>query len=485
MRVLLVNPPSLFLPSEPVRASLPLGLAYVASFLEAHGHEVEVLDALGSGLKHREKAEGGLIRVGMGEGEMRRRMEEFELVGVGCSFSPLVGETLRVVRLAKEAGARVVVGGLHASLRPEEVIKGGADFVVVGEGEKTMLELVETLEGRGSLARVRGLVFRRGGGLVRNPPRPPLRNLDALPFPARHLFPLEEYFRVRSHAAATRGRRVTGMVTSRGCPHRCLFCSVWVMWRGWRARSPANVVDEVEELVKRWGVDEVHFEDDNLTLDPDRIRGICREMARRGLRVDWATPNGVEVGTLTEELLEEMRRSGCYSLSFGLEHGDPLFRRRIGKNYSPSHVRRIVRRAKELGIWTHAFFIVGWPWETEESLERTLRFAEEVGVDFATFFVAVPFPGTPLERLWEELGLEKPDLPLHPQFRPVVDLETLKAEELGRWLRRSHRRFHARRILRTLSSPRELFWRLRSLPDLLFLLRLIRHFREELLGRYG
>jgi magnesium-protoporphyrin IX monomethyl ester (oxidative) cyclase len=244
------------------------------------------------------------------------------------------------------------------------------------------------------------------------------------------------------------------------------------------------VVDEVEELVEGWGVDEVHFEDDNLTLDRERMRGICREMVRRGVEVDWATPNGVEVGTLTEDLLEEMRRSGCYSLSFGLEHGDPLSRRRIGKDFSPSHVRRIVRRAKELGIWTHAFFIVGWPWETEESLERTLRFAEEVGVDFATFFVAVPFPGTPLERLWEELGLEKPDLPLRPQFRPVVDLETLKAEELGRWLKRSHRRFHARRLLRLLSS-RELSWRLRSLPDLLFLLRLIRHFREELLGRYG
>ena len=484
MRVLLVNPPLLFPPSEPVRASLPLGLAYVASFLEAHGHEVEVLDALGSGWRRRERVEGGLVRVGVGEEEMRRRMEGFEIVGVGCSFSPLVGETLRVVGMAREAGAKVVVGRLHASLRPEEVVEGGADFVVVGEGEETMLELVEAVEKGGSPARVRGLVFKRGGKTVGTPPRPLLRDLDALPFPARHLFPLEEYFRIRSHAAATRGRRVTGVVTSRGCPRRCIFCSVQAMWGGWRARSPANVVDEVEELVEGWGVDEVHFEDDNLTLDRERMRGICREMVRRGVEVDWATPNGVEVGTLTEDLLEEMRRSGCYSLSFGLEHGDPLFRRRIGKDFSPSHVRRIVRRAKELGIWTHAFFIVGWPWETEESLERTLRFAEEVGVDFATFFVAVPFPGTPLERLWEELGLEKPDLPFRPQFRPVVDLETLKAEELGRWLKRSHRRFHARRLLRALSS-RELSWRLRSLPDLLFLLRLIRHFREELLGRYG
>jgi len=237
------------------------------------------------------------------------------------------------------------------------------------------------------------------------------------------------------------------------------------------------VVDEVEELVRRWGIEEVQFEDDNLTLDRKRMRGICREMIRRRVRVSWSTPNGVEAGTLTEELLEEMRRAGCRWLSFGLEHGDPLFRRRMGKDFSPSHVRRIVGKAKELGIWTHAFFIVGWPWETEESLERTLRFAEEVGVDFASFFTLLPLPGTPLERLWEEWGLEKPDLSLHRLFHPVVDLETLKAEELSRWLGRAYWRFHSRRLLRWMLSPGELLGRLGS-GELSFFLRLAGHFAE-------
>lgn len=321
--------------------------------------------------------------------------------------------------------------------------------------------------------------------MVRNPPRPPLRDLDSLPFPAWHLFPMEGYFRVKGHAAAVRGR-VAPLLTSRGCPNRCIFCSVPLVWGGcWRARSPENVVEEIEWLVEGWGVEEVHFEDDNLSLDRERMRGICREMVRRGVEVDWATPNGIDVRTLTEDLLEEMRRAGCYFLSFGLEHGDPLFRERMGKLYSPSHVRKIVKRAKELGIWTHAFFMVGWPWETGESLERTLRFAEEVGVDFATFFAVVPFPGTPLEGLWEELGLEKPELALSPFFRPQVDLEGLGKEELGKWLERASLRFQLRVLLRWSRHPGELLARLGSAEDLRFFLRLARHFSGEVARRYG
>jgi magnesium-protoporphyrin IX monomethyl ester (oxidative) cyclase len=482
MKVLLVNPPSLFPSSEVPRASLPLGLAYIASSLETRGHEVEVLDAFVSGWKNRRRM-GEVVRVGMGEEEIRSRMEGFELVGVSCSFSSSASEALKTARLAREAGAKVVVGGVHASVRPEEVVEGGADFAVVGEGEETMLELVGKLERGESPSRVRGIVLRRGKRVVRNPPRPLLRNLDILPFPARHLFPMEEYFRVEGRAAASRGK-ATGMITSRGCPRRCFFCTIPVVWGCWRGRSPRNVVDEVEELVEEWGIEEVHFEDDNLTADGRRMRGICREMVRRKVGVSWAAPNGVEVGTLTSGLLEEMRRSGCYWLSFGLEHGDPLFRRRVGKFFSPSHARRVVRKAKELGIWTHAFFIVGWPWETKESLEKTFRFAEEVGLDSASFFAAIPLPGTPLERLWGKLGLETPDLVFHPHFRPMVDLETLKAEELGRWLKKAHRKFHIRRFLHWLESPRELLGRLGSVRDLLFFLRLARHFAGEMARRY-
>ncbi|MEM2978445.1 MAG: radical SAM protein [Candidatus Hadarchaeales archaeon] len=484
MKVFLVNPPSLSLPTA-LRISPPLGLAYVASYLEAHGHEVVVLDATLSARRGK-REEGGLVRVGMTPGEIRRKVEAWgaEVVGVSCVSSTLRGEVATLVREVRKTGAKVVVGGVHASLRPEEVVTDGADFAVVGEGEETMLELVETLEREGSPHRVKGVVWKKGGKVVRNPPRPPLRELDSLPFPAWHLFPMEEYFRVKGHAAAVRGR-VAPVLTSRGCVNHCIFCSVPLVWGCWRARSPANVVEEIEWLVERWGVEEVHFEDDNLSLDQERMRGICREMVRRKVEVDWATPNGIDVRTLTTDLLEEMRRSGCYCLSFGLEHGDPLFRERMGKLLQPSHVRRIVKKAKELGIWTHAFFMVGWPWETKESLERTLRFAEEVGVDFATFFAVVPFPGTPLERVWEKRGLDKPDLSFHPQFQPQVDLETLRAEELGRWLEKASLRFQTRVFFRWLRSPSELLARLRSAEDVQFFFRLVRHFAGEVVRRYG
>ncbi|MEM1981974.1 MAG: radical SAM protein [Candidatus Hadarchaeales archaeon] len=484
MRVFLINPPSLFLPGA-FRVSPPLGLAYVASYLEAHGHEVEVLDATLSGWNRR-KEQGGLVRVGLTPQEIRKKMEAWgaEVVGISCVSSTLAEEVAVLAKELRKTGVKVVVGGVHASLKPEEMIAKGADFAVVGEGEATMLELAETLERGGSLHRVRGIVWKEGEKVVKNPSRPLLQNLDSLPFPAWHLFPMEGYFEVKGHAASVRGK-VTPVLSSRGCVHHCIFCSIPLVWGCWRARSPANVVEEIEWLVEKWGIEEIHFEDDNLSLDRERMRKICREMVKRKTEVEWATPNGIDVRTLTIDLLEEMKKAGCYFLSFGLEHGDPLFRERMGKSFSPSHVRRIVKKAKELGIWTHAFFMVGWPWETKESLEKTLKFAEEMEVDFATFFVVVPLPRTPLEKLWEELGLEKPDLTFHPQFRPQVDLETLRAEELGRWLKRASLRFQANRFLRWLRSPNELFKKLKSAKDLIFFFRLSRHFAGEVMRRYG
>lgn len=484
MKVFLISPPLLSSPRT-LRVSPPLGLAYLASYLETHGHEVRVLDAALSGWKRR-REQGGLMRVGLTRREILRRVEAWgaEVVGISCISSALVGEVSALVRELGKTETKVVVGGTHASLRPEEMLESGADCVVVGEGEKTMLELVGALEKGGSLNLVKGIVWKRGKKVVRNPPRPPILDLDSLPFPAWHLFSMEQYFRVKGHAAAVRGR-VAPMLTSRGCLHRCLFCTVPLVWGQWRARSPANVVKEIEWLIEQWGIEEVHFEDDNLSLDRERMKRLCREMVRKGVKVDWATPNGVDVRTLTTDLLEEMRRAGCYFLSFGLEHGNPLFREKMGKVFSPSHARRIVKKAKDLGIWTHAFFMVGWPWETRESLERTLRFAEEVGVDFATFFVVVPFPGTPLEELWEELGLDKPDPVLHSQFRPLVDLEGLKAEELKEWLEKASLRFQIRVLFRWFHRPGELLKRLKSAEDLRFFLTLTRHFFGEVVGRYG
>jgi anaerobic magnesium-protoporphyrin IX monomethyl ester cyclase len=272
------------------------------------------------------------------------------------------------------------------------------------------------------------------------------------------------------------------MVTSRGCPGRCVFCSIHSVWGyQWRARSPKNVVDEIEDLATNYGITEVHFEDDNLTLSKDRMAKICDIIGERGLDITWTTPNGVAVYTLDRYILKKMKRAGCYQLCFGIESGDPNVQRNIiHKPLDLNRVKRVINWSKELGIWTHGFFVIGFPGETPENIQRTIDFAKSSDLDSANFFLAAPYPGTPLFALAFSKGALKNgfDLAKLRTMDASMETEYFNSKELVELQKKAYFEFMQHRAKREIINGYILkrASTIRSFDDLTFLTQKIQRF---------
>ena len=308
-------------------------------------------------------------------------------------------EMRQMATLVKEINKEipVVVGGAHPSSLPEYVLRNNSiDFVVVGEGETTFSELIKILSLKGDLKRIDGLMYKEHGTVIQNAPRKFIEDLNSLPFPAWHLLPLESYISIGQAHGAQRKKRFAPLITSRGCPGKCVFCSIHSVWGyKWRPRSPENIVAEIERLVSSYGIQEFHFEDDNLTLSKNRMIEMCDLILKKGLNIKWMTPNGVAVNTLDQAVLKKMKESGCFQLNFGIESGDPIIQKEIiNKPLNLERVQNIINYSKKLGIWTHGFFVIGFPDESVESIRKTIEFSKNADLDSADFFIAAPYPDT-------------------------------------------------------------------------------------------
>jgi magnesium-protoporphyrin IX monomethyl ester (oxidative) cyclase len=486
MKVLLINPPMTLLPNEIPSVVPPLGLAYIGAVLEKAGYKVEILDTVALNWRNPIKV-NGMLHFGQGWKDVSKSIvrSKPDIVGVSCLFSSQSQNAHKVAELAKtyDSEVPVVVGGAHPSAVPQNVLEDqNVDYVVIGEGEATMLEFLDKYSKGVPLNDTEGLAYRVGKETKLTPTREFIKSLDSLPFPARHLLPMEEYFNaMTSHASAVMRRRFTSMITSRGCPFNCVFCSIHTVWgHRWRPRSPENVLLEIEHLVNTFKIREVHFEDDNLTLDRRRIEKICDMIIENRLDIKWATPNGVAIWTLNQNLLKKMKKSGCYKLDFGIESGDINTLKFIGKPINLAHARKVIQWTNEAGIWTHGFFVIGFPHERRESIYNTLKFAVKSDLDFASFFIATPYPGTALLDIMEKedmissnlswSGLRVSDAGIDTQFLTSKELSLLQKE--------LYVSFFKKRALKYL-RPKKLALRLkriRSREDLLFLSKLLQRF---------
>jgi magnesium-protoporphyrin IX monomethyl ester (oxidative) cyclase len=225
-----------------------------------------------------------------------------------------------------------------------------------------------------------------------------IENLDELPFPARHLLPMEEYSKAVSPHSGIKRTPFASMITSRGCPARCTFCVLRKIWGlAYRTRSPDNVLDEIEHLIKEYGIREIHFEDDNLTADKKRAMAIFDGIIKRKFNITWNCPSGTALFALDEELLTKMKESGCYSISIAIESGNKdVLRNLMRKPINLDKAPRIVNAARELGLKIKGFFILGYPRETKKQMQETVDFAANLGLDWALFFIATPIPGSEL-----------------------------------------------------------------------------------------
>jgi anaerobic magnesium-protoporphyrin IX monomethyl ester cyclase len=445
--------------------------------LEA-GHEVSVFDCISACPLPAEKQPDGIVRLGRGNDEVIRRVREFgpDLVGISCCYtvhSPQCYEIAALVKDEYSTEVPVIVGGPHASNSPEDPLsRPYIDYVAVGEGEGIISEVCEALESGGPVDGIRGLLRADGnGGLVGDPVRPRIEDLDSIPFPRRDLFPLENYTaRQRSYPQDINNRRIpkTTMVTSRGCPGNCVFCASSCMWgRRWIPRSPENIVAEIESLVRDFGIRELDFLDDNISVSRERLLRICELIIAKGIDIKWTTPNGIAIWTLDHDLLRLMKKAGCYRLVFGLESGDPETIMFVRKRYSVEHVRDIIKFANHIGMWTVATFIVGFPYESDKHIKNTMDFASSLGLDIAMFYSVTPYPATDLYDVCIKEGI---DTTLTPH-KQVFDTLYLTADEVEEYRAMSTVQF-TKSLMRKPWKPLE---KIRSYDDLRFTARVVRY----------
>ncbi len=389
MKILLINPgyQKVYGKSRGIAPSLPsLGLAYLAAVLDTNKHVVKIVDTQG-----------------VDENAIRQTIirEEPELVGI-IALTPVIYEAFNVARIVKEISDKiwVVIGGPHPTVMPEESIQNPyIDFVVRGEGEETLLELVNSLGSGKEPDNIRGITLKKDGGIVQNPGRDSIKDLDSLPFPAYHLLPMSSYSSVQ-----TKRGRFALILTSRGCPYQCVYCNKKIFGNKFRVRSPENILAEIEFLIENYAIREFHIVDDIFTLDKKRVETFCDLIQERHLDISWKCPNGVRVDSVTKELLAKMKEAGCYSVSFGIESGNQRILDNIKKRIILEQSKNAVQWAKQAGIFTICFFMFGNLGEDRETMEETIEFAKSLGADVAQFMILVPYPGTEVRQIMEAEG---------------------------------------------------------------------------------
>ena len=414
----------------------PLGMGYLAAVLEQNGHEVSIEDCQCLGVHH-----GDLIR--------KLAKESPDFVGISAT-TPTFASSILTAKMLKQQmpDVVVVIGGAQVSALPEETLSYDCfDVGVQGEGEHTLLELVGHVKDHGlkHLSGIRGLVFRHNGSIAYSERRPFIQDLDSLPFPARHLLPpLEKY-----HPVPTSYRRLPNatIMTSRGCAGaRCIFCDRSGLGFTVRFRSVENVFDEIEELINVYGARDLRFFDDTFTLDPNRVLRICHEFKRRRIDIPWCCWS--RTNTVTREMLGGMKEAGCWQVLYGLESMDEAVLGNLGKLTTVEQNVRAVRWSHDAGLSVRANFIVGTPFDSLQTMERSLTEAIKLNMDFAHFNKCIPYPGSELYRMLTAQGYRYDitkweshhDMKGSIMYTPPGVTE----EEYRKWIVEAHRRYYLR-----------------------------------------
>jgi len=408
----------------------PIYLAYAVAVLEESGIDVEFIDAVDEDLSV-EAFVDAVRKIGP------------DLIAMECSTPSISYDLFTAKKLKEELeDVFIVLMGSHPTYFHKEILmkNNSVDAIARGEFDLTIRDLSLTLSNGGELGSVEGISYRDDNGTHVNKDRSLIQDLDVLPFPARHIVKSESY-----REAVFTGRRCATIVSSRGCPYRCVFC-LWpktMYGRRFRARSPRNVVDEIEHVVNEYGVDEIYFDDDTFNLDKSRVMKICQEIMKRDIHVKWMPQ--CRVNKVDLNLLKEMKRAGCHYIKYGVESGSQKMLDAMKKGITLDEARRAFELTRKAGIKTQAFFLLGLPWETHETTRKTIEFAKEIKPDSAQFAIVVPHPGTELYDMclakgwlrsgsWEDFDCRK----------ALIETENLSARDVERYRREAYKEFYFR-----------------------------------------
>lgn len=441
MKILLVNPrwqkKKGNIWKEVSGVVIPHGLAIIAACLVKDNIDTKVLDV-------------SALRLNTEDIVVFIKNEKFDYFGFTATTF-VIEDSLKIAKVCKDtcSGSKIIFGGVHPTIFPEEVLNNEfVDYVVRGEGEESVVELLKN--GPGS---VKGISYKRNGKIIHNPARPLLENLDSIPLPAYQLFPMSAY-----HPAVGGYRQVPAisMITSRGCPGRCSFCYKDMFGTKIRMRSAESIVNEIFFLADNYGIREITFYDDTFTASKERTIGFCELLIQKRIHISWSCMSRVDF--VNEKILKLMKKSGCHQICYGIESGDEQILRNINKPLLLKKSEEICRLTKSVGIALRTSFMLGNPGETEQSLKKTIDFAIKLKPDIVQFNITTPYPGSEMFNWAKENNYLKTfDWSNYDLSHMIMNLPSVSSDLVEKYYKLAYRKFYLRagyilrRIVKALS----------------------------------
>lgn len=429
--VVLVYPPYKDLVTEAEGILEPLSLTYLAGYLKKNGTLVSIIDITATNISLSQ-----FIQI--------IKEKNPKIVGIYANV-PLILKAVQVAKVVRRINKeiKIIIGGHQPTALPIETLESFScfDVAVIGEGEETMLELTrEIMRGSSDFGKIKGIAFRQNNEIVVNPSREPIKNLDAIPFPAREMVDFSNY---RPPLKAYFSKPLATMITSRGCPYRCIFCAYA---KGvCRLRSPENVIEEIRELINNYRVKSILFYDDTFTFDKERAMKICDLIISNGFNIDWICWSRIDA--VSEDLLKKMKKAGCQLISYGVESGSQRMLNIMKKGTTLPRIKETIKLTKEIGIKTSASYVLGIPGETKQSISETIKFAKSLNTTFAHFNMITPWPGTELyNQLIEENKISKEEWKKYAKklgmHIPTIDLGEMTTDDLKKVVPCAYRNFY-------------------------------------------
>ena len=428
MKVTLVNPPQTASKYKFMGViAPPLGIGYIAAVLRDNGIDVNILDASAEDMDFKEFSE-----------EIKNRSPDIISIS---ALTPTINKALETAKTAKEVlpNSIIVMGGYHPTFDFEETLKNDfVDIVIRGEGEYVLRDLVETIENNGDLREVRGIVFKEDDNIVLNPNADLIYDLDALPFPAFDLMPMDKYklLDMDTHMAT--------MITTRGCPMKCSFCSSAAMHgRKMRQRSVDNILAEIDFLREKYDINTIAFMDDTFTLKKSRLMEFCDKLKQKDYEIMWGCT--ARVDTLDEEVLKNMNESGCITVFMGVESVDQNQLDSMDKGITVPKIENAFKMSRKLGIRTIASVALGMPGDTKKIMNKTIKFVHKLKPNYAIYSLSTPYPGTRFYKESFEKNLIKvKDWSKYTLISPILETADCSLKDLRKMQTKAFIKFYLR-----------------------------------------
>ncbi|MBF0464246.1 MAG: B12-binding domain-containing radical SAM protein [Nitrospirae bacterium] len=422
----------------------PLGLAYIAAVLLKNGHKCEIVDGIATQISL---------------DDLCKKALSYDIVGI-TSVSTYALRVKQIIQMLKNKSESIpiIVGGPHANVLPESVLNHGADYVVLGEGEFTMLELVSALENNKDVEQVNNIAFLKDGKIFKTQRQSAIIDMDSIPLPARDLLPMHLY---KCSGARSKKQPSHSVFTSRGCPGTCTFCNKKLFGTNIRYFSVERIVEEFFLLRDKYKAKDIAIWDDNFLSNHSTVHAVCDELTRRNFNTTWSAE--ARIDTVNKELLTHMKAAGCDFIAYGIESGSQKVLDNMNKKITLDLVRNVIRDTQKVGIPIRGYLMMGLPNETVEDIEATIRFAIELNIDVASFTLFVPLPGTVEYIRAQKSGQFDPDYYLkkvYPEFNfpdeAIYIPEGMTSEQLLKLHRNAYNRYYLRPriVLKNLLSIR-------------------------------